>query len=396
LIATDIPYLASEAFFDIGNSVFDANGILREAEGVGVWYSTPPTIFGSAWFRNSQSAGIEQLVSNMAASPPNGYLICASWDRATIAIIDPLVYRTTYQPASFTAAPGASSCDWASATPSFIVSARAGGVLDYSSDKGITWNTKSMPSSGGGGGCIAASTITNFVFFEASDGVPFYTTDGGTNWNSLASYFNTTYGVPLAGGGTQWGDSFLQNAQIVCADRVTPNVFYTFNKGAAGSGGGVYKSSDSGATWPQRTIAPFPVEGGNPMLRSVPGKAGHLFYTGGQGFNPSHPQAFKLWRSTDGAQTWTDANSLLREVWCVGFGATFPGASYPTVFAYGWYNGVSGIWRSIDNCVSFQKIGEITMYGTFDIPKWIEGDANIPGACYVGLVGSGFARGALA
>lgn len=390
LVATDIPYLATEGagtgFFDTGNIVFDANGKLWIAEGVGVWWANVPTSFASpTWKWNSQSAGIEQLVSNMLVSPPSGDPIAAFWDRPVFRITNPKVYRSTYFPAVFTNAPGSMGVDYASATPSFIVSARSGATLDYSSDGGTTWNSKSMPGSGSGGGCIAASTTTAFVFAESGNGTIFNTTDGGTNWTDLTSYFTTNFGIPA---NTGWaGFSYSQNIQIVCADRVDANTLYVFNQNTSGNGGGVYMSTNGGSAWTKQAAAPFPTEGGNQMLRSVPGKSGHLFYTGGQGYNTPHPQAYKLWRSTDHGANWADANALLREVWAFGFGKQV--GSYPTVFAWGWYNNVPGVWMSTDNCVSFTKIGEQTTYGTFDAVRWVEGDANTAGVCYVMFLGSG-------
>jgi hypothetical protein len=397
LVATDIPYLALDTtnLPLNGNQIFDSSGLLHWASGVGVWNASVPTDFSSAWAYTSQSAGIEQLVSNMITSPPGGVPIAVCWDRATIQIADVTKYASTYQPPIFTGPPGASSVDWASSSPSHIFVVREGGIMDVSSNGGSTWGTRSgLPQVSQGGGSIAASTSADLLYAQVG-GDLYYSTDGGTTWNSLGSYFQTNFGIPAGGDG--WcGFANYQNIQNICADRVDATTFYAYNNNIASQGGGVYKTVNGGVAW-ALTMANDAAgglpsggnQGGNSMLLSVPGKSGHLISTGGQGYVSPHPQAYKTFISTNHGVSFSDLNPLLREVWCVGVGKQI--GSYPRIAAWGWYNGVPGVWQSDDGGSTWIKIGEQTTYGSFDTPKWLAVDNN-NGQVYIGFTGSGFAR----
>ena len=78
----------------------------------------------------------------------------------------------------------------------------------------------------------------------------------------------------------------------------------------------------------------------------------------------------------------------VREVWVWGFGAPQSPGTYPTIFIHGYVNGVRGVWQSIDNCATWQMIGDAQCGGmTFDNPNCMSGDMNVPGKCYVGFLG---------
>lgn len=396
-ISNDIPWLAGEftSGVSVGNILFDVNGTLWMGEGVGVWNATPPkaNLPSGAWYWNSQSAGIEQLVANRICSPPSGNPIAVCWDRSIINLPNPKVYPSTYQPYGvFTGPPAGSSIDWCSSNPATVVSAY-GGTLAVSSNKGVSWNTSnSIPVTGSGGGCIAASTPSNFVWVQYGGGSPYYTTNGGSSWTSLGSYFNTNFGITVGSGWNAAG-VYFSNDQIVCSDRVNANTFYLYNENTFANGGNVYMTTNGGSTWTAQVPTSLPWQGepgGNPILVSVPGVAGNLFLTNGQGYSGAHPNSNKLWRSTNNGVTWTSVANVL-EPWCIGVGATAAGASYPTVIFWGWYNSNPGVWMSTNNCSSFTQIGNYTMYGTYDTPKWLEADNNVAGRCYIGMTGSGFA-----
>jgi hypothetical protein len=174
---------------------------------------------------------------------------------------------------------------------------------------------------------------------------------------------------------------------IVAADRVTAETFYIYNDLK-----GLYRSIDGGASWTlvhSGEIAPF--SGFNAQLRSVPGQAGHLFFTSGPQGNPEnrHPAASRLMRSTNGGATWTAVPNVL-EVRAIGFGAAL--TNYPSIFIAGWVKGIYGIWRSDDNARSWIQIGNFPL-GSLDNVTAIDGDKNIFGTAYVGFSGSGYAYG---
>lgn len=256
----------------------------------------------------------------------------------------------------------------------FTLGSASGSTLTYTIGTGLSITiTGGSLTTADFVGTVASTTSTTAVLISGA---------GGAVNAGDTLFFGTATG---------YGFSSSQNTQYICADRVLSNTFYLYNDNAAAQGGGIYKSTNSGDTWTKQSSPTF-AGGGNAMLRSVPGKASHLFFTGGQGYNTPHPQAYPIYRSIDGGLNWTDANSLAREAWAIGFGAPEGGQTYPTVGFLGWYNGVSGLWQSKDNCVTFQKIAEFTTIGTYDMPVCLEGDANVPGVWYVGYKGSGVAR----
>jgi hypothetical protein len=391
-VATDVPWLAwtAEAWMTNGNMMFDPAGsnLLFFAEGIGVWYGHPPN--SNAKFNwNSQSAGIEQLVGTVVIAPPGGKPNVFAWDRPQFYLGDADKYPATHGPNNANSIVGGWSADWASASPSTLVAIMNSNIdhIDVSgksSDGGRTWSAfGSIPPDIIGkslvGGGIAASTDLNFVWFpvgfDGKDNNPYYTKDGGLTWLQC-----NIPGLPTSGF-TGWGSSFYQNRQIVAADRVLQNTFYAYNLGAGADG--VYKSTDGGANWSRTFSGPISAYSYyGAQLRSVPGKAGHLFFTGAA-------SGTNLMRSVDGGAHWNQVGSM-SGVLGIGFGATFPGQSYPAIFAAGLNGRTYGIWRSIDNAATWTKIGDHPL-GSFDIVKWVEGDKDIVGRVYVGFNGSGFA-----
>ena len=99
-----------------------------------------------------------------------------------------------------------------------------------------------------------------------------------------------------------WVNASFLNRRPIAADRVTPNTFYMYN-----SITGTYLVTNCAAPTLQSATL---INNGNAnaTLRSVPGYAGHLFFSiGSQGANgPAilHPQGGALRRLTDGGQTW--------------------------------------------------------------------------------------------
>src|SRR5208282_2374058 len=129
-------------------------------------------------------------------------------------------------------------------------------------------------------------------------------------------------------------------------------------------------------------IAPW--SGFNAKLQSVPGHAGHLFFTSGPQGGPGdhHPAANPFMRSIDGGATWTAIPNVL-EVRAFGFGKA-------AIFIVGWVNGQYGIWRSDDNAQSWVQIGDFPL-GSLDNVVAIEGNKDVYGTVYIGFTGSGYA-----
>jgi hypothetical protein len=392
LNSTDIPWLASSGkFMTIGGTAFDPlvpNKLFASA-GVGVWNTFLPTAKFSwttvvTW--NDQSVGIEQLVANQVIAPPGGKPVLASWDRPFFYVDNPSAFPSTYGPVNGSFAMGW-SLDYASSDPSFLVGiANWWGteLSGYSTDGGRTWShfASYPPTNGKIGGSIAASTSTNFVWSPSNNAPPYYTNDGGATWIQIL-----IDGVPAIGE-TGWGWAYYTNRHIVAADRVVAGTFYIYNYLR-----GLYRSTDGGATWilvQHGEISPW--SGFGARLQSVPGYAGHLFFTSGlQGGAGAHPATNPFMHSIDGGTTWTPVSNVL-EVRAFGFGRALN--NYPTIFIVGWVNRTYGIWQSDDHAQSWHKIGDFPL-GSLDGVTTIEGDKNVYGTVYIGFGGSGYAYGSL-
>jgi hypothetical protein len=223
----------------------------------------------------------------------------------------------------------------------------------------------------------------NIVWVPSNNGTPYYTKDGGTTWTAV-----NAPGAPTTGE-TGWGWAWFLNRPIVAADRVTTGTFYLYNYLT-----GLYRSTSGGDSWTlvkSGEIAPF--SGYNAKLVSVPGQAGHLFFTSGQ-LDGDNPYDSPLMRSADGGVTWTAVPNVL-EAYAVGFGKAAPGAAYPAIFIVGWVGNVYGVWRSDDNAQSWVSLGAFPL-GSLDQIQTIDGDKNTYGTVYVGFSGSGYAYGTLA
>jgi hypothetical protein len=135
------------------------------------------------------------------------------------------------------------------------------------------------------GGTIAASTSRNIIWAPAGGRDPFYTINGGASWSLVV--------LPGVSNWSTFDWSHHFNTRTVTADRVLSNTFYLYYAGR-----GVYKTSNGGATWTQVFAGQIsPNSQYNATLKSVPGEAGNLFFTGGWQDNfTSEP----FYKSTDG------------------------------------------------------------------------------------------------
>jgi acid stress chaperone HdeB len=82
-------------------------------------------------------------------------------------------------------------------------------------------------------------------------------------------------------------------SQPLCADRVNANTFYIYNSGTTvAPGAGIWKSTDSGATFKQRRAGHFQNDGSNQRLLCVSGSAGNLYFSSGTQNAPPTGQTF--------------------------------------------------------------------------------------------------------
>jgi hypothetical protein len=405
LVSTDIPWLVTAngtsgagVFTDLLGLAFSAttNGQLIMAAGTGTWTTNIPA---SGFTLNTPltytdfSVGIEQLVALQILVPPvtgSSPILC-SWDRPFFKISNLSSYPSTYGPVNSTTPIKCGTIDYASSNPSFVVGIADVGNSEesgYSTDGGATWtNFASAPPNVPGtcqGGTIAASTPQNIIWAPAGKCNPYYTTNQGATWTRI-----TLPGVSSYSG---FDFTYILRQRSATADRVNANTFYLYYGGY-----GVFSTNNGGATWTNvyngnnGYIGSPAFSGYNSTIMSVPGNAGHLFYTGGaqNGSTASTPVNEPFYRSINGGATWTVVPGVL-DVTTFGFGAAAAGQSYPAIYIVGYVNNVFGIWQSVNNAQSWTSIGTYPT-GALDLIGTISGDPNNYGAVYVGFSGGGYA-----
>lgn len=151
---------------------------------------------------------------------------------------------------------------------------------------------------------------------------------------------------------------------------------------------GLWRSGDGGVKWERvftGEIAPSSTMAAK--LRSVPGHAGHLFFTAGF----AHTTDTGLRRSTDGGRSWNVVPEVTR-VDDIAFGKAARGAAYPAIYISGRVGGTYGVWRSTDNAGSWQRLVDFPV-GTLDQVTAIGADPDVFGRVYLGYKGSGWIWG---
>jgi photosystem II stability/assembly factor-like uncharacterized protein len=184
-------------------------------------------------------------------------------------------------------------------------------------------------------------------------------------------------------GKTWTGVSGLPAGVMAVADPVSPQAFYAFDP----SSGTLYASADGGASFTAKTTG-LPAgtgaeqSGSLPQLHTVPGRAGDLWLTGGDGL---------LYHSTDGGKTFAP-DTTVDTVATLGFGKAAPGAGYQAIYLVGAVSGTQGIFRSTDGGAHWIKINT-------NAQQWgwtgqaITGDQESFGRVYLATNGRGIQYG---
>jgi hypothetical protein len=389
---TPSPYF----YLDSGGLAFSplTNGLLYLSGGTGMWKMNLPAGSGSgtALTWTDFTIAIEQLVANAIVIAPiaGSTPILASWDRPFFNISSLTSYPSTYGPLNSDTIQMGWSLDYASSSPGTIfgLSNWSGEHSGYTTNNGVSWTTFPSAPPGYGstyiGGTIAASTPTNIVYAIAGQTQPYYTTNGGTSWTGIT--------LPGVSNWSGFQNAYYLKQRSVTADRVTANTFYLYFPG-----NGVYISTNSGATWTQQKSGYIETNASwatyNSTIMSVPGNAGHLFYTPGPlgGTTPSGGSSVPLYRSTDSGVTWT-AVANVTGVNCFNFGAIAPTKSYPSIYIMGFVSGVYGVWQSVDNASTWTNLGNPnSTLQSLQLVGCIAADPNNFGYVYVGFGGAGYA-----
>jgi hypothetical protein len=265
--------------------------------------------------------------------------------------------------------------DWAGLNPSLMV--RTGNTAPNgatSVDGGTTWTP------------FAATVTASLSTALSAEGSVIYlsnrqySTTGGTAFTA----------TPTSGAGSLTSSSL----SAIYSDKVRPRVFYAFSSSSGATGGfySTYKSdgSEDGHTWAvQSNTLPH-----SSAVKIVPNYAvaGDIWLA----------QGTALYHSTDFGATWTKVNAsgtaaLLTNITTITLGAPATATSYQTLFVYGTYNGIQGIFRSTNKGVSWIRISDDQHnYGGPENAQTFVADPRIYGRIYMGMNGRGLIYGDIA
>ncbi|MDX2186922.1 MAG: PA14 domain-containing protein [Opitutaceae bacterium] len=226
------------------------------------------------------------------------------------------------------------------------------GIGAYSENGGGNWTEfSSYPASDGGGGVVAIrSSLYNgnpLIVWLAAGKYPHYSTNRGVSWTPVSGLDSVSY--------LDSGSIFETLARPLTA--TDAGGFYLYSKDQRR----LYRSSD-GITWVKTAYTGLPGYSGgdlnivNPNVRvhSPAGRSTHVWIN----FNDGG-----LWYSQDSGDTFTRLSNV-SQCYTFGFGATKPGASYPTLYIVGRAS-VSGntsatnrFYRSIDAGATWEDISD--------------------------------------
>ncbi len=390
-------------YFSVADIRFDPTtpGRLWLAEGFSVWFTDlplTPTTGRTLW--RSQGRGIEQLVGNDVVAPPGGKPILANWDRALFRIKQLGVFPETSGPEREFASGW--SVAYSESTPTYIAASVAShqgpnkNASCFSTDGGATFTifptmpTGATSAESWGYGPLAVGAAGNIVWLPANGKRPHFTKDSGTTWTPITLPGFTD--DASYSGVSPYGYAIQRHN--VCADSAGNFYLYAIFNDTKG----LYRSTDGATTWTKRRGSITPDADGdyftyeyNSTLKAVPGKVGHLFITHG---DIEGTTANKFRRSIDGGTTFTDVPGVTG-VTGFGFGKVFAGSNYPTIFLAGYVGGKYGIWRSIDNAATWTRLQSYPN-GRLQRTRAIDGDKDVAGRFYLNQDGSGWVYGQLA
>ncbi|MBC2602782.1 CBM96 family carbohydrate-binding protein [Puniceicoccus vermicola] len=232
------------------------------------------------------------------------------------------------------------------------------------------------------GGRVAASSTdpdklvwlpvgtSNRAFYSHDRGVTWTQSTGGPNSEITGVYTN--------------GNSTDISGQPIAADRVNGD-FYMANFGS--SEHKIYKSTDDGATW---TLASSITNGWTynmrtPQIVAAPASpsnpsGGDVWVCDDSDYNHN---AGGLWRSTDGAATWSKLSGVTK-VSAVSFGKSSSGTGY-AVYIYGKVGSELGVYQSEDYGATWTQLADPTI-ARFSV---LAGDRQNANSVFLGTDGRG-------
>lgn len=378
--------VAYSASFDTARS-----NVLEIGEGIGVATTTPPTSgTPTVTWNANETAGIENLVGEMAVPLSGGGFIASAWDRPLWVLNDSGSYPTQYYPNAVGVVRGYTAC--ANGTEIGIIS---GSGLNVSQNTGLTWGGYVTNSSFVGGLC-ALLTSSNWIWngFKYTGSTvsgPYFTNNSGASW-SACTFSN---GATATGGG--WGGNygFDPIPEYLAFDPVSGSTLQ-YNDGGGTNTAGIYKLTTT-ASCAFTYVGAAPTVGGSTrMLYAIPGESSS-FAMGGiafaQGTIPDTSAVISI--SRDSGSTWNQVANL-ESPFAFGFGAALSGSDgFPTLYCACYVNTgggyAYGMWQgeNVDGgSPVWTKIGDGYPGGSFDLIVALVGDLATPGIVY-GVFGGG-------
>ncbi|HLP06290.1 MAG TPA: T9SS type A sorting domain-containing protein [Paludibacter sp.] len=331
---------------------FDQDNLnrVRVIGGGGVYTCPNITATNPSW--KYDVIGIEETAFLDGVSIPGGSLISSFGDVSGF-LHEPL---TSYPSTTLSPKGGYNnnSIAYAAANPNKVVRiANQGDVVYYSNDMGATW-TAAATNKGAAGRVAVSADGGTILHCPGGSTTTYYTTDNGANWSACS-------GISL-------GDA------APVADQVNSNYFYIYHPKT----GQMYRSTNKGVSFsvagtPGSSTANFPWE--SVLVRTVPGYEGHIWV-------PCGKNGLKY--STNGGAAYTNKGRI---TYCksIGIGKAKEGASYPTVFIWGTVAGVTGLFCSTDQGVTWTKMNDDAhQYAGASL---LVGDMNTFGRVYMGVGG---------
>lgn len=228
---------------------------------------------------------------------------------------------------------------------------RVGNNMYYSTDQGTSWTQCTL---NGVKGKVAVSADGNtFLHCPETSTTTYRSTNNGASWTTC--------------NGLTFSEAYPT------ADPVNTNKFYAYNSGS----GVMMVSTDGGANF---SNAGSLGTGGSKIIRTVPGREGHLWvplYGGG------------LRRSINSGGSFTNITNV---TYCaaVGLGKAAPAATYHAIYIWGTVGGIRGVHRSIDEGATWTRVNDDAHeFGGPGNGQFVIGDMNVYGRVYMSTAGRG-------
>lgn len=278
--------------------------------------------------------------------------------------------------------PNTNAIDYAGLTPSLMVRSASnyedapdGVSLGWSEDGGRHWHEiKAPPVKFEGEDFERFDTNGEAPIAVSADGKTFVvsgpvllaTSDRGKGW---------------------WMPTGLPQDVRAVADKMAPGRWYAVDFAA----GKLFVSNDGAHSFQAAPASGLPAdlssavprwrEAPSPLL-AAPGKAGELWFL----------VAGRLYRSTDGAQSFMPASEAGIEIRQFGLGKAAPGASVPALYAVAENRDVEAVWRSTDGGASWLRINDDQHQWGLRV-RMLSGDPRIFGRVYIATDGRGIIYG---